>query len=520
MYKLTRSFAWVAAVAVLIGTAAIGIFYRNAAEHDLITLGERQNVTLAQALANALQAHTDAHIAARATELDPEQRETLTTTFHAAIDPLIAGLPVLKVKVFNLAGLTLYSTDHQQIGELKESNYPGAVVGTTGQIVTALTHRDHFKSNAGELSNIYVISSYLPLRRSPGEPISGVFEIYTDITTHVARVHGTQYTLFGAAFAVLSLVYLVLLGFVYRSERVIRRRDAERASHMETIKTLNESMDERLRRATADLAGARDEAISANQTKSRFLASMSHELRTPLNAIIGYSEMLLEELDSMDPQEVRADLDKIRSSGKNLLTLINDILDLSKIEAGKVDIALEPVSPQDLATETLELVKPLAAARNNALQCDIALQCGPLLADRVRVRQVLLNLLSNAAKFTDSGTISVRVRPAQHAGKDVIEISVSDTGIGMTEEQLGRIFNEFAQAEAAIAAKYGGTGLGLVIVRRLCRLMGGDIDVSSQVGVGSTFRFWLPAAVTLRAAATANRVPREEPAATTSAHSA
>jgi len=229
----------------------------------------------------------------------------------------------------------------------------------------------------------------------------------------------------------------------------------------------------------------------ANRHKSEFLASMSHELRTPLNAIIGYSEMLEEEAQDLGAEAFTPDLRRINAAGKHLLELINAVLDLSKIEAGRMDLYLETFSVP-LLSEIAAVIRPLADKNGNRVEvrCDPAV--GQMRADLTKVRQALFNLLSNACKFTERGTVSLAVCQEAREGGGVIVFDVSDTGIGMTEEQLRRLFQDFSQAEASTSRRYGGTGLGLALSRRLCRLMGGDITVTSEPGRGSTFTIHLP----------------------------
>ena len=251
----------------------------------------------------------------------------------------------------------------------------------------------------------------------------------------------------------------------------------------------------------------------ASQHKSQFLANMSHELRTPLNAIIGYSEMLQEEAEDLGEQTFLPDLQRINGAGKHLLGLINDILDLSKIEAGRMDLFIEAFSIPDLVRDVTSIVQPLVEKNGNALVVTCPDDLGVLHADQTKVRQTLFNLLSNAAKFTERGTIELRVtrfrvsgvgfqetdEASPHPTPDTrhptptITFAVADTGIGMTEEQLGRLFEAFSQAEASTRSRYGGTGLGLAISRHFCRLMGGDLTATSVFGQGSIFTVRLPA---------------------------
>jgi len=250
-----------------------------------------------------------------------------------------------------------------------------------------------------------------------------------------------------------------------------------------------------LQEALTELEAKRDEAMEANRTKSLFLANMSHELRTPLNAIIGYSEMLEEEADDFGYEDIVPDLQKIRTAGTHLLSLINDILDLSKIEAGKIEFYLEDFAVEDVIDDVAMTVQPVVEKKNNKFELELAPDLGSMHADVTRVRQIIVNLLSNAAKFTENGTITLKAYRFIKEEKDWIELSVTDTGIGMTEEQLANIFSEFTQADISTTRKYGGTGLGLPISRYFCQMMGGDIIVTSTVGEGSTFMVQLPANV-------------------------
>jgi signal transduction histidine kinase/CheY-like chemotaxis protein len=298
---------------------------------------------------------------------------------------------------------------------------------------------------------------------------------------------------------------------------VTARRRAERllAEYNQTLEQqvaartqeLSQTLDH-LAHATREAQEARVAAEGANRAKSQFLANMSHELRTPLNAIIGYSEMLQEEAADLGYADFTPDLEKINAAGKHLLTLINDILDLSKIEAGRMELYLETFELSTLLQAMEATIRPLVEKNANTLLVHQPDNLGAMRADLTKVRQSLFNLLSNASKFTQRGTISLDVTREAVDGVDRVTFRVSDTGIGMTPEQMAKLFQPFTQADASTMRQYGGTGLGLAITKRFCQMMGGDVTVASQVSQGSTFTIWLPAEVS---APKAQPTPSAEP---------
>ena len=257
-----------------------------------------------------------------------------------------------------------------------------------------------------------------------------------------------------------------------------------------------------------DLQVARDQALHATEAKSQFLASMSHELRTPMNAIIGFTRLVMRRSKDVLPAQQYGNLEKILASANHLLALINDVLDLSKIEAGKMAVLVERFEVAALIAEVRATIQPLIAKNANTLVVECAPDLGAMQSDPTKLRQNLFNLLSNAAKFTQAGRITLAARRLLRDGDDWMEFKVADTGIGMSKEQLGRLFEVFSQAEASTARDYGGTGLGLAITRRYCQMLGGDVTALSTPGAGTTFTVALPAVAPGAAAEVVKCAPR------------
>jgi len=279
-----------------------------------------------------------------------------------------------------------------------------------------------------------------------------------------------------------------------RRVMLLNARKLKAGDHDELLVLALEDVTER-RRVEQEVVNAREAAESANRTKSLFLANMSHELRTPLNAILGYSEMLHEEATERGLMDFTADLDKIGGAGKHLLALINDILDLSKIEAGKMELFLESFDLAELIHEIASTMDPMVRTNANTVRVELAPGLGVMHADQMKVRQALSNLLSNAVKFTHGGTVTVGARRERMDGREWVLFQVTDTGVGMSADQIVKLFQDFTQADASTTRRFGGTGLGLALTRRFCQMMGGDVTVRSVPGEGSVFTIKLPAVI-------------------------
>jgi len=279
----------------------------------------------------------------------------------------------------------------------------------------------------------------------------------------------------------------------------VNRLTAQLAAANQELTKANEE----LRREIGLRTEAEQTAKKANQAKSDFLSFVSHEMRSPLNSIMGFSDLLVADTEIQDKPEALDDLRRINGSGKYLLDLINNLLDLSKIEAGKMELHLERFDLKTLAEEILATLQPAAKKNSNTFKLECPEELEPLYADRTKVKQTLMNLVANACKFTEKGTVELAVKREDKEGAPTVIMEVTDTGIGMTPEQVNRLFEAYTQAAPSTTSKYGGTGLGLAISRKFCHLMGGTISVASQPGKGSTFGVTLPV-----------EVDREQPDAT------
>lgn len=491
---LTSFYSLVSIPVLILAIVLLVFIYRLVVLESLQRQVEVNNITVSKSLSNALWEQM------KVLELSPDSKESwamneiYVNVISRDIYEFLHGTPVLKFKLYSVDGKTIYSTDENDIGVIKPEDYPGNVAKNTREPVTVRYHRDKFQSIDGELSHVDVLATYIPkfedhaLGPEHLHKVEGIFEVYTDITGPLKKINDSLYNFTVVLVFVFTFIYLSLYVMVKHADREISKNKDDLKKKIGEVENMNDVLEEN----TRELAIARDVANHANVAKSQFLANMSHELRTPLNAILGYSELIAEEIKQYKNEDVESDIDKIHQAGAHLLELIDGILDLSKIEAGQMQLHREAFDVSHLLQEIQDTVAPLIHKNNNQIKLDVDYEDVILFGDITKIRQILFNLISNAAKFTSDGTITLASWMLTVNNDRKIVFEVSDTGIGIAPENMDKLFDPFEQEDISTTRKYGGTGLGLTITKRFCTMMEGEIEVDSEQGKGTKFIVYLP----------------------------
>ncbi|WP_455199591.1 sensor histidine kinase [Kaarinaea lacus] len=491
---LTSFFSLVSIPVLILAIILLVFIYRLVVLESLQRQVELNNITVTKSLSNSLWEQI------KVLELSPDSREgwamneIFVDVINKDIYEYLNGTPVIKFKLYNIDGNTIYSTAKEEIGKGGPDGNLLKEVLSTRQPVSLRTHYEEFHSIGGRLTNVKVLATLIPkfendgLVSRPDRGVEGVFEVFTDITQPLKKIEQSLYNFLVVLIFVFTFVYLALYVMVKHADKVISENKGDLKRKIDDIENMNYILQSKSR----ELAVARDVANHANVAKSQFLANMSHELRTPLNAILGYSELVSEELQQYKNKGLERDLEKIHQAGSHLLELIDGILDLSKIEAGQMELHREAINVPHLLEEIKDTVSPLVNKNNNEIKLDMDFNDVVLFGDITKIRQILFNLISNAAKFTSNGTITLASRMLKVNDVRKIVFEVSDTGIGIAPENIDKLFDPFEQEDISTTRKYGGTGLGLTITKRFCTMMDGEIEVDSEQGKGTKFIVYLP----------------------------
>jgi len=454
-------------------TVLMSWMYQIIATNDMVHQITENNRVLTRTISNAIWSQIEGlnrslieeqqKFAAAGEQGKSFAQTMIFTLMDEPVVELLKGTDVLHLKIYNVENMLIYATSgaptnlsHDQlIAKLDKAKNKS--IRSDVEFFKTLTVR------SGEvIENRYVLSSYVPVYNQQDGKVDGIVEIYNDVTKAYANLRDSKYTFATLMMVAMTALYIIVVIMVRRLDKTI--------SH------------------NIELSVARDSAKKSDFAKSQFLANMSHELRTPLNAIIGYSEIIEEEIDVNEDQMVHGDVLKIQSAAKHLLHLINEILDLSKIEAGQMKLYIEPLNLNEIVGNVVQLIRPLIEANNNVIQLDINIAFESIRTDALKFRQMLLNLLSNAAKFCKNGTIMLEM----NSDKENLIIRVSDTGIGMSPSQIENLFQPFVQADASTTRQYGGTGLGLTITKQYCEMLQGKMSVMSEINRGTQFTLRFP----------------------------
>ena len=490
-FRLLRYFSVAGGVLLLLAALPLAWLYHRSEVAEQTHLAGLRNQMLATTYANALLPEFGGYLLSADLSAEERRADPRRTALGARIAQLARGGAVTKIKVYNLAGRALYSSAADEIGDDASGN-PGFLEARAGRQVNELVRRGQRSSTEDEIATRDQVSSYLPVR-PPAGPVVAVFELYSDVTDNLAAIEDVTGRVLVTLLGVLFTLYLFLLSIVARADRVIRRqvRALEDSATRLRGQTFELELEVEERSAIeAALRASEQSAAAANRAKSEFLSSMSHELRTPMNAILGFAQLLQTEPQTPLSEHQQRFVGQILKAGAHLLELIDQVLDLARIEAGKLTLSLEPVRLAALLDEVLPLVQHLATGKGIAT---LEVEVGPtvVLADYGRLKQLLLNLLSNAIKYNrPGGQIGVR---ADAGASGRTRIAVTDTGPGIAPERQAELFQPFARLGAEDSG-IEGTGIGLALSRRLAEAMDGSIGVTSTVGVGSTFWIELPAA--------------------------
>jgi signal transduction histidine kinase len=488
-FRLLRYFSITGGIAILLAAFVFSWNFYAKEVDDQVGAAEARNVVLAQAFANAIWPQFGAHLLGRLGDANQIREDANTGRLRDKLASMSHRVPVTKIKIYNASGIAVYSSDPLEIGE-DDSGNPAFKLALTGKAVSKLTRRGELSSSEQTIEPADRVSTYIPIAGSKDQ-VHAVFELYSDVTETLLRVRQLTLRVLFGLLSIFAVLYAVLLLVVASADRILQRQYSELKENEGQIQAKNHALEfeiEARRTVEAALRASEEAAGSANRAKSEFLSNMSHELRTPMNAILGFAQLLKSEPGTPLGATQRTFVDQILKAGRHLLLLINEVLDLARIEAGKFALSIEAVSVAGVLAECLPLIQNMARDMDVAIEglAELRPDGTPLrvMADYMRLKQVLLNLLSNAVKYNrKGGSVSLS---ATAIGADRVRISVGDTGVGIPESMQGDIFRPFLRLVPE-SSGVEGTGIGLALARNLVRAMGGEIGFASVAGAGSTF---------------------------------
>jgi len=504
-FHLLRYFSIASGIAILLVTILISWVYYAEEVGDQIQATETRNVMLAQTFANAIWPQYAAHLSQPFVSAERTRDDPNTRQLHETLRSMSRRVPVIKIKMYNPSGIAIYSSVLEEIGEDKSSN-PAFRVARTGKAVSELTYRGSMSASEGRIENVNVISTYIPIAQG-GDQAQSVFELYSDASDSLSAIRHKTLSLVTGLAIVFACLYGILLLIVRHADQILQRQYRKIKDNEQQIQAKNRELESEIeQRKEVELALRQSEveAEGANRAKTEFLSNMSHELRTPMNAILGFAQLLeTEPTAPLSPIQQRF-VEQILKAGRHLLDLINEVLDLARVESGKMTLSVEPVALASVLNECLPLIQNMAREKEisvTPLPEDVRVR---VLADYMRLKQALLNLLSNAVKYNRAGgNVVVAVAGAKTGW---LRVSVSDTGSGIPESKQGELFRPFHRL-GLDTSEVEGTGIGLALTRSLIAAMGGEIGFNSVWGAGSTF--WIELPLAPDADAQAAEIPRE-----------
>lgn len=490
-FQLRRYFSLASGLIILALVLLLAFSYRYSEVLEHTGQAGQRNEVLARTYANVLWPEFGPHLLQDDLATETRRDAPETQRLHERIAQMSRGVPVIKVKVYKPDGTAVYSSVLREIGENKSDN-SGFRRALDGELVNELTHRGRMSVSEGEIENVDVVSTYIPIRGPDNREPIAVFELYSNVTDTVNKIEGVTLRLFLALWAVFLVLYLALLAIVGHADRILQRQYTSLKDNENRMRAkASELQREILERQEIERALRRSEKLAdtANRAKSEFLSAMSHELRTPMNAILGFAQLLDTEPGSPLSANQKKFVGQITKAGEHLLGLINQVLDLARIESGKMSLSIEPVLLNALLDECLPLVQKLESEQG-IQPVLVDLQDLRVEADYFRLKQVMLNLLTNALKYNrPGGAVAVDARLLENGR---VRIEVTDTGAGIPEDRLAELFQPFNRLGKE-TPEVEGTGIGLALSKRLVESMNGTIGVRSTVGMGSTFWVELPA---------------------------